>query len=310
MFPTVSHIIKYLTGFNISLPLQTFGTFMVIGFIVAYYVYRAELKRKEKEGWLKPFVSCKKDGKAKIIHPYQLMDMMLFLCGLAGLAGAFLFDKLEHVSDWIQHPARDFFRFDGLSFYGGLIAGILVALLIAKKYKIGLIDMMDMGTCAMMLSYGIGRLGCHLSGDGDWGIVNNTPKPDWLPSWAWSSTYPHNVLGRGDYIAGCDGKYCNELPVAVFPTSLYEAIICFAFFILLWNLRKRLQPGMLFGIYCLLNGVERLFMERIKINPVYHLGPFEFTQAMAIAVGFLVTGLFVIGYIMRQQKFHFIKTAL
>jgi prolipoprotein diacylglyceryltransferase len=87
----------------------------------------------------------------------------------------------------------------------------------------------------MMFAYAFGRIGCQISGDGDWGIPNTHPKPfSWMPDWLWAYSYPHNVIGEGKPIAGCDGPYCNELFPAVYPTPLYEIIACFILFAVLW----------------------------------------------------------------------------
>ncbi len=95
---------------------------------------------------------------------------------------------------------------------------------------------------AMMLAYGIGRMGCQVSGDGDWGIVNTHPKPfAGLPDWAWSYTFPHNVIGEGITLPGCTGHYCTQLPEGVFPTSLYEIIAALLLFAFLWSIRKKIK---------------------------------------------------------------------
>ncbi|HEY4289612.1 MAG TPA: prolipoprotein diacylglyceryl transferase family protein, partial [Puia sp.] len=107
-----------------------------------------------------------------LLHPYQLMDRLLLFCGIAGFAGAILFAKIEGVS--------------GLNYYGALIAGALTYLYINRKHGIPLPIAADIGSPGMMLAYAIGRLGCHLAGDGDWGIINTTPQPAWLqwtPAW-------------------------------------------------------------------------------------------------------------------------------
>lgn len=146
-----------------------------------------------------------------------------------------------------------------------------------------------------MLAYGTGRLGCQLSGDGDWGIVNLAPKPDWmsfLPDWFWSYSYPHNVISSGVPMDGCFGRHCMILPQPVFPTPLYEAILCIALFFVLWSFRKRLKvPGTVFSIYLLLNGIERFTIEQIRINNKFMFLGMNVTQAEIIASCLIILGL-------------------
>jgi prolipoprotein diacylglyceryltransferase len=151
-----------------------------------------------------------------------------------------------------------------------------------------------------MLAYGTGRLGCQLSGDGDWGIVNLAPKPDWmsfLPDWFWSYSYPHNVISSGVPIEGCFGRHCMILPQPVFPTPLYEAILCIALFFVIWSFKKKLKvPGTVFSLYLLLNGIERFTIEQIRVNNKFMFLGMNLTQAEIIASCLIllgVTGLIV-----------------
>ena len=138
----------------------------------------------------------------------------------------------------------------------------------------------------MLFAYAAGRIGCHMSGDGDWGIVNLHPKPfSWLPDWAWAYQYPHNVVNEGVRIAGCFGNYCNELPLPVYPTTFFEIIGTFALFLIMWSFRKKVrQPGILTGVYLVFAGVERLLVEQIRVNNKYDFLPFQPTQAELISV--------------------------
>jgi prolipoprotein diacylglyceryltransferase len=152
-----------------------------------------------------------------------------------------------------------------------------------------------------MLAYGMGRLGCHLSGDGDWGIDNLMPKPEWLsmlPDWFWAYTYPNNVLNEGIPIAGCMGAHCSQLPNPVFPTPLYEAIVCIGLFGLLWGVRKRFTiPGTFFMFYLFLNGMERFLIEKIRVNTTYSIFDYKITQAELISAAFIlvsITGMIVL----------------
>ncbi|HTI10705.1 MAG TPA: prolipoprotein diacylglyceryl transferase family protein [Puia sp.] len=218
------------------------------------------------------------------VHPYQLMDRLLLACGIAGFAGAILFAKMEGVS--------------GLNYYGALIAGALTYLYINWRHGIPLLLAADIGSPGMMLAYGVGRIGCHLAGDGDWGIANETPLPawlQWLPHWTWSCYYPHNSIHQGVYIPGCPDNYCTVLPVPVYPTSFYEAVICLLLFIALWALRRKIKKaGVLFAVYALLNGAERLAIEYIRVNPRYSIGGWKLSQAQLLALGWIAVGLTVL----------------
>lgn len=179
--------------------------------------------------------------------------------------------------------------------YGGLIVGACTVLYYARKKGIDLIQLCDATAPGLMLAYGVGRLGCQLAGDGDWGVIN-TAAPTGLfrvlPDWCWSFTYPHNVINEGIPIAGCDGKYCYELAQGVYPTPLYEATACILLFFLLWSVRKRISiPGQVFSLYLLLNGVERFLIELIRVNSLYHVGTFSFTQAQLISFLLILTGI-------------------
>ena len=183
--------------------------------------------------------------------------------------------------------------FSGLTYYGGLICAGVAIIWYCKRKKIIIVHLLDAMATTMMLAYSLGRIGCQVSGDGDWGIVNRNPKPiSWLPDWLWAYQYPHNVIGEGIPISGCTGPYCNQLPLPVYPTALYEIIICFILFLILWVLRKKIKvPGQLFGIYLMLNGLERFFIEKIRVNTRYEALPFKPTQAELISFLLFVGGV-------------------
>jgi prolipoprotein diacylglyceryltransferase len=125
--------------------------------------------------------------------------------------------------------------------------------------------------------------------------VNLSQKPGWLswaPDWVWAYNYPNNVINEGIPIPGCEGAHCYMLPEAVFPTPLYEAIACIGLFFVLWMLRKRLKhTGQIFFLYLLLNGIERFFIEKIRVNNKFDLLGMQVTQAEVIATLLFITGL-------------------
>ena len=218
-----------------------------------------------------------------------------FTAAISGIIGAKLFHNLENWDELMANPVDALLSFSGLTMYGGLIFGTVAVIYMTRKYGIHPLHIADAAAPGIMLAYGTGRLGCQLSGDGDWGVVNLAPKPDWmsfLPDWFWSYSYPHNVISSGVPMEGCFGKHCMILPQPVFPTPLYEAIICIALFFVLWSARKRLIfPGAVFSLYLLLNGIERFAIEQIRVNNKFMFLGMNLTQAEIIASCLIILGL-------------------
>ena len=380
MYPTISHLLFDLFGINIPLPIQTFGFWVAIAFILASWIISNELKRKEKEGFLSStkvneiigkslttseiisslltgfFIGFKfiealfhytdlvnnpqdfilstrgnllggiliaaisfylkwtENNKTKLatpktiektVHPFELVGNMTMIAAVSGIIGAKIFHNLENMDAFLADPIGQLISFSGLTFYGGLIAGAVSVIWYANKYKINTKHLIDSAAPGLMLAYGVGRIGCQMSGDGDWGIDNHAPKPEWmsfLPDWMWSYTFPHNVINAGVPIEGCTGNFCMELANPVWPTAFYEVIMSLAIFGILWAMRKHIKvPGALFFIYLAFNGVERFFIEKIRINTEYNiLG--GITQAEIISFSLILTAIIGITYLYKSKK--------
>lgn len=266
---------------------------VLLGGIMAYMKYR----EKEKERLPKPV------QEDVVIHPYEQVGNMTMIAAFAGLLGAKIFHNLENPQEFMADPWGALFSFSGLTMYGGLILAAFAVLYFAKKNGMSRLSVMDASAPALMLGYGIGRIGCHLSGDGDWGIENMNPNPGFLPDWLWSSQYPHNVINEGIRMAGCEGSHCMMLPNPVYPTPLYEAITCILLFGVIWAVRKRFRiPGMLFSFYLLLNGVERFLVEKIRVNSLYNIFGMQITQAEIISSLFIVLGIAGLIYFRKRNN--------
>lgn len=269
------------------------------------------------------------------IWPHDRVGDMTLYAFIFGFIGAKIFNSLENWNDFVHDPIDSLFSFSGLTFYGGLICAALAIWWYARKHGITFWHLNDAAAPGLMLAYAVGRIGCQVSGDGDWGILNGAyttnaagkavlagspgdyatilqkykevylpqfgsldkvphlaiKAPSWLPDWLFAFSYPHNVISEGVRIPDCNGQYCSQLPIPVFPTPVYETLVCLGLFFLLWSLRKRLKiPGTLFAIYLIVNGIERFFIEKIRVNTQYHIFGLHPTQAELISAALVIGG--------------------
>ena len=255
--------------------------------------------------WERKKQQLKKPELRKIrIWPQDRVGEIIILGLVFGLLGAKLFDTFENWDDFVKDPSS-IFSARGLTWYGGLICAALAIWWYAKKHKISFWHLNDAAAPTLMVSYALGRVGCQIAGDGDWGINNFSPKPfSWLPDWMWAYNYPHNVNEAGVRINGClDSKYCYQLENAVFPTPFYETVICIILFLIIWSLRKKFKiPGTLFTFYLVLNGLERFFIEKIRVNIQMNILGIKMTQAELISVLLIIGGLFLWYYLFKKGQ--------
>lgn len=358
MYPKISDIINDLFGTHICLPIQSFGFFVALAFLAAFYVIRVEYKQKQalnmfysykvkvKEGGPIPFSDVitnflvyaligyklglllmryreyceypqeliasfegsvwgaiilgllgggykyyefnkRRNEVVKVVEQehslYEESTTMFTLAFIFGILGAKLFHNIEYWDNFIKDPIGNLTSFDGLTFYGGLLcAGIVIMIYVYRK-GYDLLTTTDATLPSVMLAYGIGRMGCHISGDGDWGRPNPHPNPG-LPDWMWAYHYPHNVIKEGVPIANCVGNYCNQLADAVYPTALYECVMGILIFGILWSLRTKLPYlGQITGLYLMFNGLERFLIEKIRVNATIPFLGMQVTQAEIIS---------------------------
>lgn len=227
----------------------------------------------------------------ELIEPQDLIGTLLGVTLISGVLGAKLFYLFE---DGITR--ENLFSFGGLTFYGGLICGTLGVIFYAKKNKISIPHIADAFAPILMLSYAIGRVGCQVSGDGCWGIENTISKPNLIPNWLWSSQY---INGTGSHVL--------DNNMFVWPTPIYETILCLVIFGILWSIRKKIKiGGLLFSIYLILNGIERFFIEEIRVNETLiwlkNSISIEITQGQLIAILLFTTGSILSLYLLKKRK--------
>ncbi|HKQ12419.1 MAG TPA: prolipoprotein diacylglyceryl transferase family protein [Steroidobacteraceae bacterium] len=266
-FPYVTDVANAIFGTQWSLPVPVFGVVVLIAVFWSTLVFRKEVARYEARGVVP-------GGTAAVISD------LVFVGVLAGIVGARIFHLLEYTDQFLAQPASMIFTRNGFSIYGGLCFGILAAVVFLQRRRVPVLPMLDAAAPAMMLGYAIGRLGCQLSGDGDWGIpADFALKPHWLPDWLWAQTYENNIAGIA------------IPPPGVYPTPLYETAMALILAWLLWTLRShRHRAGFLFSLYLIFAGFERLLIEKIRVNARYTVFDFAVTQAEAISCVLVVAG--------------------
>lgn len=277
--------------------LSSQGNFVAGLALGAFFVF-IKWREKKKQELPKPV------EKTIRIYPADRVGDMVVYAFIFGFLGAKIFHNLENIDDLIKHPVEALISFSGLTFYGGLICAGIAILRYCKKHNMTPIHVCDAIAPGLMLAYGIGRIGCQVAGDGDWGINNLHPKPlNWIPDWAWAYTYPHNVIEEGVRIPGCVGRYCMQLPFPVYPTPFYETIAALLLFAFLWSIRKRIKtPGILSAIYLIVNGIERFLIELIRVNTKYSIFGIHPTQAELISAFLVISGIVLLFVFRRQYK--------
>jgi phosphatidylglycerol---prolipoprotein diacylglyceryl transferase len=278
-FPYISDVLNAIFGTRWDIPLPTFGIVVAIALGLATTVAIRLVRSYEALHKLPPGSNT-------------LVTDMVLLATLAGIIGARVFDILDNLDRFIADPISMIFTRAGFSIYGGLCFGIVAGVIFVKRRSLPVESMLDAAAPAMMLGYGIGRVGCQVSGDGDWGIAADILlKPHWLPKWLWAQTYDGNIAG------------VNIAPPGVYPTPIYETMMALVIFWALWRWRLHdHRPGFLFSTYLLFAGFERLLIEKIRINTRYDLFGAHVTQAEAISLLMVMAGLVGVLATLRKQR--------
>ncbi|MEO6681601.1 MAG: prolipoprotein diacylglyceryl transferase family protein [Ginsengibacter sp.] len=136
---------------------------LIVGAVMAFL----KLRERNKQKLAKP------EKRSIRIWPHDRVGDIVIYALVFGIIGAKLFDNLENWDRFIQNPIGNLLSPSGLTFYGGLICAAIAILIYAKRKGVKLLPLIDAAAPALMIAYAIGRMGCQVSGDGDWGIYNS-----------------------------------------------------------------------------------------------------------------------------------------
>jgi phosphatidylglycerol---prolipoprotein diacylglyceryl transferase len=197
---------------------------------------------------------------------------------VGGVVGAKLWHVLEDPSLLIHQTLLVLFDRAGFAWFGGLLAGIAVLVWQGRKAKTGGLGMLDLASPAVSVGYGVGRVGCLVSGDGDYGIPTNLP---------WGMSFPNGLVPTSQ---------------RVHPTPIYELVVALLIAGYLWRRGAKsaspLPVGQITGEYLLLSGVARFLVEFIRINPRIYWG---MTNAQVASLGSIVAGILLIVWARRHR---------
>lgn len=283
----LSGMIPFLHVGWLSIP--TFGLMVATAMVAAYLVLRADFARRA--------IAAASSG---------LAEAFIAVPCLAGIAGAKLYHVLESPHELVADPLGQVFSQFGFAWFGGMIAGVAAFVWVARRNNIPLLAALDAGSPAAALGYGIGRIGCLLSGDGDYGVPTSLP---------WGMSFPNGlvptdqrvhptpvyeflgacaiawILWRLGYLQSIRGIYGSKVSGSAEAKKVRLPVTDHLFVLLdggrFRTLLRWFGPGSAFAAYLLLTGIARFLVEFIRINPRSILG---MSNAQAASLASVIAG--------------------
>jgi phosphatidylglycerol:prolipoprotein diacylglycerol transferase len=207
----------------------SFGAMVALGFLAAYALTNRYLKQHGDDG--------------------NLTSSMFLAALIGGIGGARLYYALEHIDELLRDPIYMLISSGGLTYYGGLIGGAVAVALVIAWSRARFAVCADGAAPGVLAGYILGRIGCQLSGDGDYGLPSSVP---------WAMAYPRGTVPTLE---------------RVHPTPIYDVLLCLPILLLLLHLRRRPhRGGDIFGLFLGASAAERFVVEFWRHNPVVGAG--------------------------------------
>lgn len=244
------------------LTIPTYGLMVAAGLLVAAYILQADFRRRKLEA----------DA-----------FLIIGIAGLAGIVGSRVYEVLETPREFLADPWGQLFSRFGFTWFGALIAGLVALGILAWHAKIPLLTFLDACSPAASAGYAIGRMGCLLSGDGDYGVPTSLP---------WGMSFPNGLV---------------PTTARVHPTPIYEFLAWMTIAAFLWRMgakaaRGPKAQGEIFSAYLILTGAARFLVEIIRINPRVLWG---LTNAQLVSIACVLAGMVLLWRL--KSQFHQVK---
>ncbi len=237
----------------------SFGVMLALAFLAAGNVLGRELARR---GMDPDFASS-----------------FVLWAAVGGLVGSRLLSIFDDWHAFVAHPLAFIFTGAGFVFYGGLLGGFLTVSFVIWSRGLSWLRVADCIAPGLAIGQAIGRIGCLLAGDGDWGTPTTLP---------WGMSYPNAIIGWDDWLKA------NGLPpeTLVHPAPIYETLGYGLVFLVLWQMRRSRHPdGMILWWYLLLSATVRFLVEFVRVNPRLAFG---LSQAQFISLGLIAVATILI----------------
>jgi phosphatidylglycerol:prolipoprotein diacylglycerol transferase len=255
------------------------------GLLVAAYVLQADINRHRAQFMKRGYLPSA-DGKSHGDEAFFIIGIV----GITGLVSSRLYSVLESPRELIANPAVLISRY-GFTWSGAFITVLIALVFLARHFRIPVLEFMDLCMPPGALGYAIGRIGCLLSGDGDYGVPTNLP---------WGMSFPNGLVPTTEtcvqrgWPASC----------RVHPTPIYEFLAGVIIAAFLWRMGKKgtagaRSSGEIFGAYLILTGIARFLVEFIRLNPIVFYG---LTNAQVVSLLSMLAGAVLLWRIKRKPS--------
>jgi phosphatidylglycerol:prolipoprotein diacylglycerol transferase len=268
-----------------SLPIPTYGLMVAIGMLVAAYLLQFDINRHRalflQQGYFK-----NEDEKSQGDEAFLIIGII----GISGLIAARLYSVLENPRELLANPKLLISQY-GFTWSGAVLSTLVVMVLLARHFQIPVLKFMDLCAPPAALGYGIGRIGCLLSGDGDYGIPTSLP---------WGMSFPKGLVPTTgiwdpENRSGVCSLYGLPGNCTVHPTPIYEFLAGVIIAAILWRMSTKAlssggSHGEIISANLILTGIARFLVEFIRINPkvLYGLTNAQIVSLLSMLLGFIL----------------------
>ena len=259
--------------------ISSYGVMVAIAFFVSVIIAEKEWRRKKLD-----------------IKDFNNIFIITLISGIIGSKLLFVFENYSF-KEIIESPFGILFSRGGFTYYGGFLGSLFCVIIYLKIKRIKILKVGDLLSPSLAIGYSIGRIGCFLVGD-DYGRPTNSFLGIAFPKGS-PPTYAGSLRENFGNIINIPENIPDDALLKVWPTQIFEVIIMFFVFLILFKLKDRLKEGKLFGLYLLLSGSERFLIEFLRMTTRSFIRFLSVAQIISIFI--IISGIIILW---RKSKEH------